>query len=417
MSAPAEETLPPVPPAPGASADWRVSLAADGVGYLGDERNVLIAMRLAPELANLTRFNEFALDVEFARAPPWRTASVGDKWTETDDTQAKEWLQEQGLKVRGAAIVADCIAVAARESRFHPVREYLESLTWDREPRLQIWLIDYLGAQGDVTYLNAVGRKFLISAVARIMRPGCQADHVLTFEARQGEGKTNTVRVLAVHPEWAAGDLPEIHGKDARLQLLGRWLIEIAELKATRNSEIEAQKSFLTQTHDTFRPPYGRRTAQFPRQCVFIATTNESEYLRDRTGNRRWWPVKCGEIDTAALERDRDQLWAEAVAQFKAGEAWHLTPEETAIAMEQQQERVHISELEHDVQAYMGTVSGNEVTVREVLVHGLKLDPDKATYSDTARKLGPAVAEALEHCGWHKDARRGKARRTTYRRR
>lgn len=398
--------------------DWHAELARSGNdGYLGDERNVLVAMRQAPELAGLTRFNEFSLEVEFTHAPPWRVVQPGDVWKEIDDTQCKEWLQAQGLKVRGFATVADCVAVAARASSFHPVREYLNALSWDGTPRLQIWLAEYLDAPGDPIYLNAVGRKFLISAVARVMRPGCQVDHVLTLEAPQGAGKTSAARILAVRPDWFAGDLPEIHGKDARLQLLGRWVVEVAELKAMRSSEIEAQKSFITQTHDTFRPPYGRRTAQFPRQSVFVATTNESEYLRDRTGNRRWWPVKCGQVDIDALLRDRDQLWAEAVREFRAGCAWHLTAEETALAREQQQERVHVSELELDVQNYTATVVGDRLTVREVLTLGLRLDPDKPAYTDTARKLGPAVAEALEHCGWQKDRRRGQEKRTTYVRR
>jgi predicted P-loop ATPase len=394
--------------------DWRSTLAPSGTGFVGDERNILIALRTAPQLAGLLRFNEFALNLEFTRAPPWREAASGAIWTEADDTQAAAWLQAQGLKVRGPGVVADCTAVAARVNGYHPVREYLDALTWDQEPRLQIWLLEYLSAQGDTPYLAAIGRKFLISAVARIMAPGCQVDHVLALEAPQGAGKTSAVRALAMRPEWAAGDLPEIHGKDARLQLAGRWIIEIAELKAVRTSEIEAQKSFITQTHDTFRPPYGRRTAQFPRQSVFIATTNESEYLRDRTGNRRWWPVRCGAIDVAALTRDRDHLWAEAVHEFRAGTAWHLTAAETALAMAEQHERVHVTELEQDVATYLDTVTGDSVTVREVLIHGLSLDPDKPSYSDTARKLGPAVAEALEHCRWQKDARRGRAKRTTY---
>ena len=397
--------------------DWRAALAGGNSGYFGDERNVLIALRTAPELAGLVRVNEFALNVEFAKSPPWRTADAGTVWSEADDTQLAAWLQAAGLKVRGTAAVADCTAVAAREHAFHPVRNYLNALQWDGELRLQIWLADYLNASGAPGYLAATGTRFLISAVARIMAPGCQADHVLVLEAPQGTGKSSAARTLAGHPEWFAGDLPEIHGKDARLQLLGRWIVEIAELKAMRTADLEAQKSFITQTHDTFRPPYGRRTAQFPRQCVFIATTNESEYLRDRTGNRRFWPVRCGQIDVTALLRDREQLWAEAAHEFRRGTAWHLTQEEAAIAAEQQHERVHVSELEQDVTAYVSTVSGDSVTVRDVLIYGLGLEPDKPTYSDTARKLGPAVAEALERCGWQKDARRGRNKRTTYVRR
>jgi putative DNA primase/helicase len=198
-------------------------------------------------------------------------------------------LQAKGLRVRGSTAVADCIAVAARDAPFHPVREFLDGLEWDKQPRLRIWLCDYLNATSGAQYLAAVGTRFMVSAVARIMQPGCQADHSLVLEGAQGIGKTSAARALAVRPEWFAGSLPDIHSKDAALQLCGRWIIEIAELKAIRSSQLEATKTFLTQCVDTIRPPYGRRTAQFPRQCVFLGTTNETEYLRDRSGNRRYW--------------------------------------------------------------------------------------------------------------------------------
>jgi len=212
--------------------------------------------------------------------------------------------------------------------------------------------------------------------------------------------------------------LPDIHSQDAPLQLIARWIVEIAELKAIRNSQIEATKTFITETRDTFRPPYGRRTAQFPRQCVFIATTNETEYLRERSGNRRYWPVRCTKVDVAALIRDVDQLYAEAMELYRAGVAWHLTDDEIRLAVAAQQERVHVSELDQDVRTYLERQQGrDEITVRDVLIDGLQLEPDESSYAETARRLGPAVAEARERCGWVKDARRGKERRTTYRRR
>ncbi|MGH8133954.1 MAG: VapE domain-containing protein [Steroidobacteraceae bacterium] len=401
----------------GADHDWRADLAPSGTGFLGDERNVLIALRGAPELAGLVRFNEFALQVEFSRSSPWRQASPGDPWRDEDDTQLAEWLQAASLKVRGTGAIGGCIAVAAREYSYHPVRDYLASLTWDGEPRLQIWLADYLNAQADPVYLNAVGRKFMTSAIARILQPGCQADHVLVLEAAQGAGKTSAARSLAVHPAWFAGNLPEVTSKDATMQLCGRWIIEIAELKAIRTSQIEATKTFLTQCVDTFRPPYGRRTGQFPRQCVFIGTTNESTYLRDRTGNRRYWPVKCGRIEVPALIRDRDQLWAEAVQLYRTDSVWHLTDEEAQLATAEQQERLEVSQLEEDVRVYLSQQTNRrEITVREVLIDALHLDPDLSAYSETARKLGPAVAAALEACGWQKIARIGRDKRTTYRR-
>jgi putative DNA primase/helicase len=398
------------------SEAWRAELAPSGKGYLGDERNILIALRGAPQLLGITRYNEFSLEIELARLPPWRSATDASPWNETDDTQLTAWLQRQDIKVRSRGAVADSVIVVARDHAYHPVRSYLSALQWDGEDRIAQFGTRYLGARGNLQYLSAVCMRFLISAAARIFEPGCQADHVLVLEGPQGIGKTSAARALAVTPQWFAGDLPEIHSKDSRLQLLGRWIIEIAELKAIRSTELEVQKSFITQTHDTFRPPYGRRTAQFPRQCVFIATTNESEYLRDRTGNRRYWPVKCTAIDVPALTRDRDQLWAQAVVLYRGAAAWHLTEAEATLASAEQQERVHVSELEQDVRTYVDALADDEVTVRDVLVYGLRLDPDKPGYAEAARKLGPAVAEALEHCGWQKTGRRGKQRRTTYQR-
>jgi predicted P-loop ATPase len=395
--------------------DWRCALAPSGSEYAGDERNILIALRTAPELAGLVKFNEFSLETELTRGAPWQSTKV-TCWSEPDDTQLTAWLQAAGIKVRSRGAVADTVAVVARQHAYHPVRDYLQALQWDGEKRLQIWLAEYLNATGSVEYLAAVGTRFLISAVARIMEPGCQADHVLVLEGRQGIGKTSAARALAKRPEWFAGNLPDIHSKDAALQLAGRWIVEIAELKAIRNSQVEATKTFITETRDTFRPPYGRRTAQFPRQCVFIATTNESEYLRDRSGNRRYWPVRCTKVDVAALTRDCDQLYAEALHLYRHGVAWHLTDDEIRLALAQQQERVHVTELEQDVQAYLDTVKADEVTVREVLHYGLRVEHDKPNYTETARKLGPAVAEALERCGWNKVSRVGKGinRRTIY---
>ena len=183
-------------------------------------------------------------------------------------------------------------------------------------------------------------------------------------------------------------------------------------MKAIRNSQIEATKTFITETRDTFRPPYGRRTLNSG------DSANETEYLRERSGNRRYWPVRCTKVDVAALIRDVDQLYAEAMELYRAGVAWHLTDDEIRLAVAAQQERVHVSELDQDVRTYLERQQGrDEITVRDVLIDGLQLEPDESSYAETARRLGPAVAEARERCGWVKDARRGKERRTTYRRR
>ncbi|MCE7902126.1 MAG: virulence-associated E family protein [Gammaproteobacteria bacterium PRO9] len=404
----------------GVAEIWKDNLRKNRSGYIGDEYNVQHTLRHAPEFHGLVRFNAFSLEVEVTGPLPWRNCPAGSKWLETDDTALMVWLQERDINVRGRATVADSVALVAADTAFHPVRDYLDSLVWDGEPRLRVWPYDYLGASGDPVYVAAVGLRFPVSAVARIFEPGCQADHVLVLEGPQGSGKTSTARALAVQPEWFAGSLPDIHTKDAAIQLAGHWIVEVAELKAVRNSQLEAVKSFITETADTFRPPYGRRTGKFPRQCVFIATTNETDYLRDRTGNRRYWPLRCGRIDVEALTRDRDQLWAEAVHEYGQGTAWHLTADEGALAAAEQRDRVYVSEIEADVAEYLARqqAAGHvEVSVRDVLVYGLNLNPDAAGYAETARKLGSAVAEALEHCGWSKAARvRGEGvRRTVYR--
>lgn len=400
--------------------NWTRNLSKRGESIIGDERAILCALTESPELKGLVRFNEFALSVEFTRSPPWRTIAAGDKWTDCDDTELQIYLQDKNFAGVKTGSVAAAVLVAARRQAFHPIRDYLARITWDGRSRLRGWLESYLDALGPPKYLEAIGLRFMVSAVARIMKPGCQADHVLVLEGAQGIGKTSAARALAVRPEWFAGHLPDLHNKDALLQLCGRWIIEISELKAVRNSQVEAVKSFLSQTADTFRPPYGRRTEQFPRQCVFIATTNESEYLKDRTGNRRFWPVRCGSIDITALERDRDQLWAEAVQEFNAGTAWHLTDEETATARDEQGERVYVTELESDVAGYLHRqreAGKNEITVRDVLVYGLNLEPGTPAYSESARKLGTVVAEALESAGWQKVRRAGSKndKRTIYR--
>jgi predicted P-loop ATPase len=162
---------------------------------------------------------------------------------------------------------------------------------------------------------------WLISAVARVMKPGCKADHMLVLEARQGAGKSRALRVLA-GDEYFCDSMPDLRMKDAQLQTFGAWIIEWAELDAMSRAETTAIKDFLTRQVEKLRRPYGHHTEDVPRQCVFAGTTNTRDYLRDETGNRRFWPVSCGRIDCDALARDREQLWAEAVALFDDGATW-----------------------------------------------------------------------------------------------
>lgn len=181
--------------------DWRAALARRNDRIIGDERNITLALRLAPELSGLVAFNEFALRTEFTRPPPWRSAATGEAWTDDDDTALQVWLQERDIDVRQRHVVADAVHLVSKDKVVHPPRAYLEALVWDGVGRLDCWLQKYLGSQGPLEYLRAVGARFLISAAARVMRPGSQVDHVLVLESKQGFGKSSASRILAVKPD------------------------------------------------------------------------------------------------------------------------------------------------------------------------------------------------------------------------
>ena len=390
---------------------------ARGEGYVGDERNMLLALEQAPELAGALRLDEFAGDVIISRDLPWRAGAAGRVWCDDDDTQLLGWLQAQDVRARAKHSVASCVSVIAGRAGFHPVREYLDGLEWDGEPRLQIWLAEYLNAAGEPRYQAAVGRRWLISAVARVMEPGCKADCVVVLEGKQGVGKSTAARVMATRDSWFCDSMPDLGEKDAMIQLRGRWIIELAELATIRKSQLEATKTFLAKPADTYRPFYGLRTAQVPRQCVFVGTTNDKEYLRDTTGNRRFWPVKCGKINIDALVRDRDQLWAEALTEYRAGVQWHLTDVEEALAASEQAKRVQVTEIEQDVLAYLSRARACgkvEIETREVFESVLGIQPGSPSWADVTSRHGTTIATALARAGWEKAGRPG-GKRTVYR--
>lgn len=311
---------------------------------------------------------------------------------DADLVRTAAWFEREHGVSFGALTISQAIDAIARMRTRDPVREYLDGLTWDETPRVDAWLVTYFGA-GDSAYTRGVGAAWLISAVARTFKPGCQADHMLVLEGPQGLGKSSALRALAGPPSWFSDGVSSIGNKDGAEGIRGPWIVELGELDALQRAELATIKAFVSRPTDRYREAYGRRTADHPRRVVFAGTTNESAYLRDPSGARRFWPVKCASIDRDGIAHDRNQLWAEAVHRFRAGEQWWPDPELARLASEQQEARHQVDAWEGPISAY---VNGRaEVTVREVGCDALKIDDARL---DRAAQM--RIAHALQRLGW-----------------
>ncbi len=322
---------------------WTRLLRKDDGRLIPGYENVALFLQNSPEWAGVLGYNEFTGGHFVLRQPPTPITALPDCELEDHfDTETVRWLERRGLLVK-PDLVRRVVDTIARSNPYHPVRGYLESLpAWDGANRIGSWLIDYCGVDsGDANpneFAMAVGEKFLISAVARVMEPGCKADHILVLEGEQGIGKSTVARTLA--GEWFTDQLGEMGSKDAAMQVRGVWVVELSELGTLGRAETAREKAFITQQTERFRLPYGHRLVHVPRQCVFIGTTNLDTWLKDETGGRRFWPVRCRQIDLAALKRDRDQLWAEALARYRSGVKWWLEDSDVIQkAIEEQRER------------------------------------------------------------------------------
>jgi predicted P-loop ATPase len=350
--------------------------------------NAIAAFRHAPEWGGVLAFNEFGFGTVVLKPAPWGVVPNGE-WTDHEDRLATEWLQRQGILV-SVEVAGQAVQTAARDHPFHPVRAYLQGLKWDGDERVDRWLSSFLGAE-DTEYSRAVGSRWLISAVARIFRPGAKADCCLILEGPQGIRKSTALRTLA--GEYFTDELADLGSKDAAMQTRGVWIIELSELDSLSHSEVARIKAFMSRTTDRFRPPYGMRLVESPRQCVFAGTVNNSTYLRDETGGRRFWPITCGRIDVDALARDRDQLWAEAKERFDAGAVWWLESAELVqMATDQQIDRYEGDPWEEVIAAWLD--SHPSVSIREVLekclqkAHALWTQTDKNRAARCLRALG-----------------------------
>lgn len=295
--------------------------------------NAALILRNDPRLRGAFAINQFSMRPVVRRDLPWRRAKDGDLWGDADDANLLLYM-EQTWRLVGENKIRNAWTVVANENAYHPVREYLDGLCWDGTERLDTLLVRYMGAE-DTPYTRAVTRKWMTAAVKRMYQPGCKFDAMLVLVGAQGIGKSRLAAILS--RGWFTDSLTCMDGKEAYEAIRGSWIIEVAELAAARRSEQEAQKKFISSQVDTYRPAYGRNVVSLPRQCVFYGSTNDMEPLKDDTGARRYWPVLCAGVNHGqhiGLEEEVDQLWAEAVMRYRAGETLWL--DDRAVAEEAQ---------------------------------------------------------------------------------
>ena len=352
-------------------------------------------------------YNERTTELVWLSKPPCDTAHpvFPAAITDADFTSIVSAFDSQDLKLSYENAYKASVRAGTFRS-FDPVRSYLDELTWDGEERLTWWLETYFGAGADEsedeaaqaeerTWNQQIGKRWMIAAVARVYEPGCQVDTILIAEGSQGIGKSSAFRALAVRDDWFATDLPDIRGKDAVHHVLGPWIIELDELDALSRKEATSVKSYVSRRTDRARLSYGKLSTNHPRRVVFCGTTNEDVYNTDATGGRRFWPFKVRrDIDVAAIERDRDQLWAEAVHCYRSGEPWHLEEEALQkIAKSEQDKRFKPSPWLALIQDYV--TGKTETTVASILTDCLDIPGGRQD-----QKGMNEVARCLQYLGW-----------------
>lgn len=343
-----------------------MNFAMDSRGAIPfNHHNAMEILTKSDDWKNVFAFDEFAQRKMVMQQIP-SAAGNPDKFRpreikDSDYISVVRWFNMNGFLRANKNTICDVVDASCHENIISPVRHYLEDLGRKAEENpedddyLDQWAIRMLGVEPQSDehrlYVYEVSRKWIISAVARALDAGCKADGVLIMEGSQGAGKSTALRVLA-GDEWFGDALPQMGTKDASDYLRGKWIVELAELSNINKAEVEIVKAFVSRTEERFRPAYGRSEICYPRHCVFAGTTNKSDYLRDETGNRRFWPIKCGTIDIALIRKEREKLLGEAVRAYLNGEEWWLSGEAEAYARTEQDKRLAVDEWTGEIENY-----------------------------------------------------------------
>lgn len=379
---------------------WLKRLKRNDGGVIANVANAMVILANDPAMAELSTFNAFKSQPLLLRAPPppedggaLMPGPYPRSLEDTDLPLFQAYLQRVWSPKFSKATTQDALLSVAISRQFHPVVDWLATLKWDGKPRLDNWLANAFDAENNA-YHRAVGSKLLIASVRRVRDPGCKFDCMMILEGDQGIGKSTAVRVL-YSDAWFSDSIPaDLSHKDAAIALVGVWCLELGEIDALIRNEPETVKAFLSRQADSYRPPYGRNNIERPRQGVLIGTTNSDDYLRDSTGNRRFWPVRCRTVDIEWLKLNREQLWAEAAVREAAGATIWLADEDVvALAVHAQSDRLAELPWERNILNYCR--HRNEVQIPDILGEIVGVALDKQT-----RRNVLDVADILRRNGW-----------------
>lgn len=382
-------------------------LERDGAGRVRRTlTNVVMILTYDPFWSDVFSYNVARGKIEMRRLPEWQDEITGTSsldWTEVDDARLQVWLEKvYKISVSKEHTSSAVRIVAERSHRYHPVQEYLLGLTWDNVPRLSSLFEHYFGVAPSA-YVQAISRWWPISAVARVLSPGCKADCMPVIEGKQGSGKSRALEILAVRREWFCDSPVPIGEKDGQQVLRGKWIIEFGEMDSWTKADRNRAKAFLSSTTDSYRPSYGRHTVDIPRSNVFVGTTNEKQYIDDPTGARRIWPLCRGTILHEELARDRDQIWAEAVAAYQGKERWWPDSEaEFDFCAAEQAKRQRVDPWQERISAWL-QMTTLDVTIANVLEFALHLEVHRWTRADEMR-----VGHILQALDYERSVRKTK---------
>ena len=289
---------------------------------------------------------------------PW--GRPGEKypklWNDSDDAELRGYFENMYEGFKGTGAINDALAILKNRKSINVAKQYFESLVWDGKARIDSLIIDYLGAE-DNEYTRQVTRKALTAVVARaITEMPVKFDNMIILTGKQGIGKSTLLNKLA--GEWFTDNIVDFNSKDTLLLLQNCIIVEVPELQGFNKADSNRLKQFLGQKTDKYRAPYERREEEHPRHCVFFGTTNDSEFLRDSTGNRRYWPIEVGKQKASKnvfkdLDSEKDQIWAEAVVKFRTGEPLYLVGDVLKVAEREQRARLIVDPWEEIITEYL----------------------------------------------------------------